>query len=83
MKKNFMVIRNPKVRLRIDNNSLIVKNKKSSSVISLEYIDSLYIYVGIRIELALLEKISRKIPLYLIDRYGYIKAKLVRVDEKA
>ena len=78
-----MVIRNPKVRLRIDNNSLIVKNKKSSSVISLEYIDSLYIYVGIRIELALLEKISRKIPLYLIDRYGYIKAKLVRVDEKA
>ncbi len=78
-----MVIRNPKVRLRIDNNSLIVKNKKSSSVISLEYIDSLYIYVGIRIELVLLEKISRKIPLYLIDRYGYIKAKLVRVDEKA
>lgn len=47
------------------------------SVIAYKHISELYLYSRIKIPLHDLVRIAEHVPVYIVDRYGYVKAHIV------
>jgi len=77
--KKVLILREPSSVLTVFDAYIAIKNIYNSSVISFVHIEEIYLSKSIKIDINTCYKITKKVPLFIIDQDGYILAELKRV----
>jgi len=81
MKKKVVVIKNPKTKIRVYQDYMIIKTPISTEILAYRYIGELYINKTINIRPSELVRFATMFDTYLIDHNGYILASIRIEDE--
>jgi len=74
--KQTLMLKNPKTKLKIYKQYLVIQNPSGESIIGYRYIKALYLHKDISISISQCIKLASKVDVYFIDPYGYIIAKM-------
>jgi hypothetical protein len=76
-----LILKDPKTEITVHRDYLEIKTPLQSYIVAYIHIKTLYINKTIELNISQFYTISQKIDTYIIDRYGYILAKLQKIKE--
>ena len=77
MQKRSLILKQSGVKLYPHKKYLEFGLDGKRHTVAYRYLEALYLGMSVEADLYDLYKIAKQIPLYLIDRHGYIKAEIV------
>jgi len=77
MKTNKLILQDKTTRLKVHNKYLEIQKSGESKIIAFMHIEEIYLYQELKVPIKICIQLAKKVPLYIIDRYGYIVAKIV------
>jgi hypothetical protein len=78
-----LILKDPATTIAHHGDYMEVKTPHHSYVVAYRHIKTIYINKAINLSIAECYAISTRVPLYLIDKHGYLLAKVEKVDDES
>ncbi len=82
MSRHIIILQEKSLKLEAYDLYMQIRQNSTTRIIGYRHIESMYIFESIPIPLYTITKIATKIPLYIIDRHGYIKLYISKLQEQ-
>lgn len=83
MRKRTLILRDPATKLRFHESYLEIISVTGSYTVAFVHIARIYLNKSIAVDIGTCYAISQKAALFLIDKDGYILARLAKADDAA
>lgn len=83
MKKRLLILKESSTKLTVHSDYIEIVTPEHSYVVAFCHLGALYLNKAIKIDIGTCYSLSRRVPLFLIDRHGRLLAELKGIGHEA
>jgi len=72
--ENKLILQDKSIKVKVFKNYMELFREGKSYVVSFMHIDEIYLYQDVKLSVKTCVELAKRVPVYIIDRYGYIVA---------